>query len=147
MAASSPPWTSVSIPPRFPDPFWCYSLGLCKRGDKGRAHETPRGNTFIGGNKGRCDGKRRHRVRLLRVVFTPLSLCLSVLLPYPCCNPLGWTIMREKPCKYEPRRSIGRGESRQTESFTNCQLFVKGFVSEMYILLLISCSGTCPHFV
>lgn len=29
-----PPLPSVSIPPRFPDPFW--SLGLCKRGDKGQ---------------------------------------------------------------------------------------------------------------
>lgn len=96
------------------------------------AHETPRGNTFIGGNKGRCDGKRRHRVRLLRVVFT-LSLSLSVLLAYPCCNPLGWTIMREKPCKYE---SIGRGT-------TSSNWIVYWIVREricflkLYILLLI----------
>lgn len=125
----------VSIPPRFPDPFRCYSLGLCKRGDKGRGHETPRGNTFIGGNKGRCDGKRRHRVRLLRLSFLPSpSLSPSV----GCCNPLGWTIMREKPCKYE---SVGRGisESRQTESFTNCRSFVKGFVSELCINIMLEC--------
>lgn len=148
-ASSTPPLPGLRF--RFHRDFWIRSdataWGCANAGTKDAPTKRPVETHLSGAIKDAATENDATGCDCFVSFLPPPSLCLSVLLPYPCCNPLGWTIMREKPCKYEPRRSIGRGESRQTESFTNCQLFVKGFVSEMYILLLISCSGTCPHFV